>query len=65
MGIVCMYISVSNVTGCYGLVGLRRLTELRTGEEGLKGSVACVYIVVTFYYSKYQTGSAVYVIGIQ
>ena len=60
-----MHVSVSNVTGCYGLVGLRRLTELRTGEEGLKGSVACVYIAVNFYYSKYETGSAVYVIGIQ
>ena len=60
-----MHVSVSNVTGCYGLVGLRELTELRTGEEGLKGSVVCVYMYsLTFYYSKYQTGSAVYVVGI-
>ena len=65
MGTVCMSVSVSNVTGCYGIVGLRQLTELRTGEEGLKGSVACVYIAVTFYYSRYQTGIAVYVTGIQ
>ena len=48
MGTVCMSVSVSNVTGCYGIVGLRQLTELRTGEEGLKGSVACVYIAVNF-----------------